>query len=315
MPPLPQTATYRHAFQQRAKRVVSVFPLSVTPGWLLNGLPDFSLSFPTFRSPFQSGSHIPVAIYVPQQPTLHDSAHSLFHSPASPSLLSWVETESDSVRLKGSVLRCNLTVAFLGSPLSVSSLLPWLPVKSMLCLFVTKLFFFFPLRRLCVKWRRLMHEGKCWHLLHKLSHTPSPLLALGALMKTHLVYNPTHRVLKHNTCSALHVIHRGCLVLVCVTLQSRHCKVSRSISDWVRHRGIIMGEPVEWSGGGKDKESDMRRQGRSWREWETFKESDFYQGACNKWERWLQWQPPPSGMETAVYTVQCIEWDISSVTP
>lgn len=36
---------------------------------------------------------------------------------------------------------------------------------------------------------------------------------------------------------------------------------------------------------------------------ESFKESDFHQWACNKWERWLQWQPLPSGMKTAVYTV------------
>lgn len=47
-----------------------------------------------------------------------------------------------------------------------------------------------------------------------------------------------------------------------------------------------------------------RHQGKSERERESaIEESDFYQWACNNWERWVQWQPVPSGMETAVYTV------------
>ena len=39
---------------------------------------------------------------------------------------------------KGSVLRCNLTASFLGSPLSLPTLLPWLPLQSLLYVFVPK---------------------------------------------------------------------------------------------------------------------------------------------------------------------------------
>lgn len=53
-------------------------------------------------------------------------------------------TNNNNVRLKGGALRRNLT-AFLGSALSVAPLLPWLPIKSFLCLFVAKFFcLFFP---------------------------------------------------------------------------------------------------------------------------------------------------------------------------
>lgn len=44
-PSFSQTATYRHALKHLAKCVVSVSPLSVTPGMLLNGLLGFSLCF------------------------------------------------------------------------------------------------------------------------------------------------------------------------------------------------------------------------------------------------------------------------------
>lgn len=79
------------------------------------------------------------------------------------------ETANDSrVRLNWSVLHCNLNVAFLGSPLSVSPLLPWLPLKSLLCPFVAKLLVFPPAASLCVMTQALTW-GKCRHSLHKLS--------------------------------------------------------------------------------------------------------------------------------------------------
>lgn len=85
--------------------------------------------------------HIPVAVSVPRRPSFNDLARSHFNSPASPLCYRGgvgglrATTVRDS---KGSVLRCNLTASFLGSPLSVSMLLPWLPVKSLLYLFVPK---------------------------------------------------------------------------------------------------------------------------------------------------------------------------------
>lgn len=109
-------------------------------------LQSLFLSLSSFHSPFQSQTHtyIPVAVYVPQKPTFNDSQSFLFPCIALSVMVGGGTANDNYVRLKGSVLRCNLTVAFLGSPLSVSPLLPWLPVKSLLCLFVAKFFFFLP---------------------------------------------------------------------------------------------------------------------------------------------------------------------------
>lgn len=112
----------------------------------------------------------------------------------------------------------------------------------------------------------------------------------------------THMYFKHGTYS-LCVIHQGCLVPVGVTPQSSSS--SQQLSDWIWHWSIIS-LFFEWSGRGKEKERDMRRQTpreKLEREGERAgKESDFYHWACNNWERWVQWQPLPSGSETAVYT-------------
>lgn len=123
-----------------------------------------------------------------------------------------------------------------------------------------QILFFSPLRRLCVKWRRHLREGNVdtcctnshtlrrlsWCLVHSWKHTSYTILHTY--------------VLKHSTYSSLLVIHQGCLVLVGTTLQSSFCKVSSSTSDWIWHWGIITGKPFEWTGRGKDKERDMRRQ-------------------------------------------------------
>lgn len=82
---------------------------------------------------FFNHRHIPVAIYVPERPscsTFNDAAHRHFVSHSHTLRLACPrgETANDNnVTLKGSALRRNLT-AFLGSTLSVSPLLPWLPL-------------------------------------------------------------------------------------------------------------------------------------------------------------------------------------------
>lgn len=150
-PSVSETATYRRALSRLAGKRCRCFPLPVTSGtlwkWPLRS---------SFWSPFSitDTEHTylwPLKCRGRQLLMIPPTSHCSF--PCITSLLSRGETASDSrVRLNRSVLRCNLNAAFLGSPLSVSPLLPWLPVKSLLCLFVAKLcvFLFFPPRRLCV---------------------------------------------------------------------------------------------------------------------------------------------------------------------
>lgn len=150
-PSVSETATYRRALSRLAGKRCRCFPLPVTSGtlwkWPLRS---------SFWSPFSitDTEHTylwPLKCHGRQLLMIPPTSHCSF--PCITSLLSRGETASDSrVRLNRSVLRCNLNAAFLGSPLSVSPLLPWLPVKSLLCLFVAKLcvFLFFPPRRLCV---------------------------------------------------------------------------------------------------------------------------------------------------------------------
>lgn len=107
-------------------------------------------------------TYVPVAIEVPWKITFNDSSHKSLFIPLHHLPVITGETASDSrVRLNRSVLRCNLNAAFLGSPLSVSPLLPWLPVKSLLCLFVAKLcvFLFLPQGVFVCN-----DAGKCRHL-------------------------------------------------------------------------------------------------------------------------------------------------------
>lgn len=106
-------------------------------------------------------TYVPLAVYVQERPTcttFNDPAHRhfFFHSHTSPLLSEGKTTNDNEVRIKGSALRCNL-IAFLGSPLSVSSLLPWLPVKSFLCLFVAT-FFYFVFPNPSFMWN---HAGTC----------------------------------------------------------------------------------------------------------------------------------------------------------
>lgn len=159
-PSVSETATYRRALSRLAGKRCRCFPLPVTSGtlwkWPLRS---------SFWSPFSitDTEHTylwPLKCHGRQLLMIPPTSHCSF--PCITSLLSRGETASDSrVRLNRSVLRCNLNAAFLGSPLSVSPLLPWLPVKSLLCLFVAKLcvFLFFPQGVFVCN-----DAGKCRHL-------------------------------------------------------------------------------------------------------------------------------------------------------
>ncbi len=149
-PSFSQIATYWHALKHLAKCVVTVFPLSVTLGMLLNGLLDF-IALSLSRSPsgfhplFQSQTYTYLWLF-----TCHGSQLLMIHPtvifiPLHHLAVIMGETANNSrVRLNGSVLRCNLNVAFLGSPLSVSPLLPWLPVKSFALSLCGQTLFFSP---------------------------------------------------------------------------------------------------------------------------------------------------------------------------
>lgn len=63
--------------------------------------------------------------------------------------------------------------------------------------------------------------------------------------------------------------------------------------EWLREgEGERYGE-TNTKGGVRERETEKES---------AVEESDFYHWACNNWERWVQWQPHPSGIETAVYT-------------
>lgn len=113
----------------------------------------------------------------------------------------------------------------------------------------------------------------------------------------------THMYFKHGTYS-LCVIHQGCLVPVGVTPQSSSS--SQQLSDWIWHWSIIsLFFRMEWKREGEGEryeETDTKGEVRGREGERAGKESDFYHWACNNWERWVQWQPLPSGSETAVYT-------------
>lgn len=63
----------------------------------------------------------------------------------------------------------------------------------------------------------------------------------------------------------------------------------------------------QMSGTVKEKEGDTKgsgTRGGMLRRGDASEEWDFYHWACNNRERWVQWQPLPSGVQTAVYTVE-----------
>lgn len=146
----------------------------------------------------------------------------------------------------------------------------------------------------CTNSHTLRHLS--WHWVHLWKHT------------SYTILHPC--VLKHNTCSALHVIHRGCLVLVCVTLQSRYCKVSRSTSDIeVLSWGSLWNGMAEgrirreiWGDKGEAGESERRLRNQIF----TSEHVISGKGDCNGNHSPLAWRQ---------VCIQCIEWDISSVPP
>lgn len=102
-------------------------------------------------------------------------------------------TNDNNVRLKRGASRRNLT-AFLGSALSVAPLLPWLPVKSFLCLFVAKFFcFVFPSKTSFVSGhvgtRMMENVGTCCPDSRVLCQIPVPIF--GGLIDIFLTrYSP-----------------------------------------------------------------------------------------------------------------------------
>lgn len=217
-------------------------------------------------------------------------------------------------------------MAFLGSPLSVSPLLPWLLVKSLFCPFVAKLFFFPPKAPLCVMTQALTW-GKCRHLSHTLwpaswclvhtwkhtvqscAHTVCTLtyhlllLRYSPGMSCHCWYDTTEQLkFPAVRCGIISRTQGAPPVLLPAKDTARW---ELQLSDWIWHWSIIRERPfrMEWQREGEgeryEKTGTMGEVREETKRESAVEESDFYHRACTNWERWVQWQPLPSGVETA----------------
>lgn len=124
----------------------------------------------------------------------------------------------------------------------------------------------------------------------------------------------THMYFKHGTYS-LCVIHQGCLVPVGVTPQSSSS--SQQLSDWIWHWSIIS-LFFEWSGRGKEKERDMRRQ-TSREKLEGEREKELVRNQISTTEHVItgkgECNDNHSPLARRQPCIQRIEWDIGPVSP